>query len=117
LRAKEVLAERKRRGWTNNNPRGSPNLQLAVWGNRLCALLHQTRVALMVYKSKSKAAERSSRDCRCFKCHQKGHLAKACPNTSMPKGSRRMTFERALEESRDANPDVTSEVEYEELWA
>ena len=59
----------------------------------------------------------SSRDFRCFKCHQKGHLAKVCPNTSMPKRSRRVTTERALEESKDANPDVTNEVEYEELWA
>ena len=69
-------------------------------------------------KAKGKAAEMSSRDFRCFrcKCHQKGHLAKVCPNTSMPKGSQWVTTERALEESKDANPDVTSEVEYEELW-
>ena len=48
LRAKEVLAERKQRGWTNSNPRGFPKSSVSNVGKQTVPLLHQTRVALMV---------------------------------------------------------------------
>ena len=56
LRAEEVLAERKRRGWTNSNPRGFPKPSVSSVGKQTVPPTPSDKSG-SDDKSKSKAAE------------------------------------------------------------